>query len=189
MSDNAKTNARSFKGLSPQERRRDPRYPFTSAVEVVARDTQTRIQGRTSDLSRGGCFLDTASCFPAGSIVTVRLIKDNRRFEADAEVVYSLVGMGMGVKFTAAGAEQLGAVEKWVAELSGEALPAPETEIELDQPSEQPHAQETAGDEEHLVLSELVMELMKQGILSNVKCQAMLQKLNVAARADDQLCR
>jgi len=189
MSDNAKTNARSFKGLSPQERRRHARYPFTSAVEVVARDTQTRIQGRTSDLSRGGCFLDTASCFPAGSIVTVRLIKDNRRFEADAEVVYSLVGMGMGVKFTAAGAEQLGAVEKWVAELSGEALPEPETEIELDQPSEQPHAQETAGDEEHLVLSELVMELMKQGILSNVKCQAMLQKLNVAARADDQLCR
>jgi hypothetical protein len=26
------------------------------------------------------------------------------------------------------------------------------------------------------------MELMKQGILSNVKCQAMLQKLNLAEK-------
>ena len=187
MSDNSKTNAGSVKELAPQERRRHARYPFTSAVEVVVRDTQTRIQGRTSDLSRGGCFLDTASCFPAGSIVTVRLTKDSRRFEADAEVVYSLVGMGMGVKFTAGGTEQLGAVEKWVAELSGEALPESETEIELDHSSERPCTQETAGDEDHLVLSELVMELMKQGILSNVKCQAMLQKLNVAVRADHQL--
>jgi hypothetical protein len=173
MSDNRKLNVGSLAGCASQERRRDTRYPFTSAVEVVLHETQTRIQGRTSDLSRGGCFLDTASCFPVGSSVTIRLTKDRRSFEADAKVVYSLVGMGMGVKFTAAEIEQLGTMEKWVAELSGEASPEP---ARL-QSSDQSCTQDTSGNEKYHVLSELVMELMKQGILSNVKCQAMLQKL------------
>jgi hypothetical protein len=80
--------------------------------------------------------------------------------------------MGMGVKFTAAEIEQLGTVEKWVAELSGEA-PEPARQ----QSSDQSCAPKSPDNENYLVLSELVMELMKQGILSNVKCQAMLQKL------------
>jgi hypothetical protein len=172
MSGNRKINVGSLAECASRERRRDTRYPFTSAVEVVLSETQTRIQGRTSDLSRGGCFLDTASWFPAGSTVTIRLTKDHRRFEGDGEVVYSLVGMGMGVKFTAAEIEQLGTVEKWVAELSGEA-PEPARQ----QSSDQSCTQKSPDNENYLVLSELVMELMKQGILSNVKCQAMLQKL------------
>jgi hypothetical protein len=172
MSANHKMNVGSLTQRASHERRKDARYPFTSAVEVVLHETQTRILGRTSDLSRGGCFLDTASCFPAGSIVTIRLTKDHRRFEADAQVVYSLVGMGMGVKFTAAEIDQLGTVEKWLAELSGEA-----PEPARPQSSDQSCAQKSPDNENYLVLSELVMELAKQGILSNVKCQAMLQKL------------
>jgi hypothetical protein len=81
--------------------------------------------------------------------------------------------MGMGVKFTAAEIEQLGTVEKWVAELSGVALPEPAQP----QSSDQSSGPKSPDNENYLVLSELVMELMKQGILSNVKCQAMLQKL------------
>ena len=73
------------------------------------------------------------SSFPAGSIVKIRLTKEMRSFEAQAEVVYSLVGMGMGVKFTDADPEQLWTVEKWVGELSGELLPKPE----LPRPSDQ----------------------------------------------------
>jgi hypothetical protein len=81
--------------------------------------------------------------------------------------------MGMGVKFTAAEVEQLGTVEKWVAELSGVALPEPTQP----QSSDQSCPQKSSANEKYLVLSELVMELAKQGILSNVKCHAMLQKL------------
>ena len=179
--DHRKIDNGSLTERSPQERRSYARYPFTSAVEVVVRGTETRIQGRTSDLSRGGCFLDTASSFPAGSIVTVRLTKDNCKFEADAEVAYSLVGMGMGVKFTAATTGQRETVEKWVAELSGEALPEPT----LPQSSNQPGAQVTPGDEKYLVLSELVMELMRERVLSDVKGQAMLQKLKLAEQSHD----
>jgi hypothetical protein len=44
-------------------------------------------------------------------------------------------------------------------------------------------AQRGPSQEEHLVLSELVVELMRQGVLSNTKCEAMLQKLNRTGRA------
>lgn len=178
MLDNRKIDADTVTECDPHERRRQVRYPFTAAVEIVVRESQTRIQGRTSDLSRGGCFVDTTSSFPAGSTVTIRLTKDSRTFKADAEVVYSLVGMGMGVKFTSTDTGQVGTVEKWMAELSGEALPEPELSRSMDQPCEEGRI----DDEEYPVLGELVMELMKQGILSNAKCKAMLQRLNQAGQ-------
>ena len=43
----------------PHERRRHARYPFTATVEALEPKSQMLIQGRTSDLSRGGCYVDT----------------------------------------------------------------------------------------------------------------------------------
>ena len=45
-------------GQDPQERRRHQRYPFAAAVEALEFMSETRIQGRVSDLSRGGCFME-----------------------------------------------------------------------------------------------------------------------------------
>jgi hypothetical protein len=53
----------------PHERRRHTRHPFTATVEAVELKSQTRIQGRTSELSRGGGYVDTLSSLPVGSIV------------------------------------------------------------------------------------------------------------------------
>ncbi len=162
------------------ERRQHARYLFTAAVEAVEPKSQMRIQGRTTDLSRGGCYVDTITSFPTGSIIKMRLTKENRSFEAQAEVVYSLVGMGMGVKFTGADPEQLWIVEKWIGELSGKILPEPE----LPQLSDQSCTQEGPSNKECLVLNELVMELMRQGVLSDAKCKAMLQKLNCSGHVE-----
>jgi hypothetical protein len=161
------------------ERRRHVRYPFTATVEAVEPKSQTRINGRTSDLSRGGCYVDTISSFPVGSIVRMRLTKETRSFEAPAEVVYSLVGMGMGVKFTDGDPEQLWILEKWVGELSGDLLPEPEPE----RPSDQSCAEGNPCNEGNDVLAELVMELMRQRVLSDAKCKAMLEKLKRIGRA------
>jgi len=158
------------------ERRRHARYPFTATVEAVETKSQTRINGRTSDLSRGGCYVDTISSFPVGSIVKMRLTKEARSLEAQAEVVYSLTGMGMGVKFTDGDPEQLWNLEKWVAELSGELLPDSER---LSDPS----CAEATPCNEGDVLAELVMELMRQRVLPDAKCKAMLEKLQVIGRA------
>src|SRR5882762_7770041 len=158
----------------PHERRRHTRYPFTVTVEAVEGKSQTRIHGRTSDLSRGGCYVDTISSFPAGSVVKMRLTKDARSFEALAEVVYSLVGMGMGVKFTSGDPQQLLTLEKWVGELSGKLLP----ESELPQSSDQSCSAPSREIVEWRVLHDLITELTIQGALSTEKSKAMLQRLN-----------
>ena len=164
--------------VSPDPRRH-VRYSFTSAVEVHLSGSSTSIQGRTSDVSREGCFVDTTSSFPVGSRVTLRLTKDNGTFEAGGEVVYSLSGMGMGVKFVDVPVEQLATLEKWIAELNGEASPEPA----LPAFSEQSRDENTEYD----VLSELLIELMKKGVLSNEKGKEMLQKLNYQQEAKSSL--
>ena len=162
------------------ERRKHPRYSFTATIEMVEPLSQTRIQGRTNDLSRGGCYVDATSSFPAGSVVNVHITKETRSFEGRAEVAYSTDGMGMGVKFTEAGPAQFSTLEKWLAELKGEMLPEPTAP----QPSDASFVQQQGPcNEEYFVLNELVMELMRQGVLSNIKCEAMLQKLNRTRRA------
>ena len=162
----------------PHERRRHARYPFTATVEAVETISQTRINGRTSDLSRGGCYVDAISSFPVGSVVKMRLTKEARSLEAQAEVVYSLAGMGMGVKFTGGDPEQLWNLEKWVGELSGELSPEPEPP-QVSAPS---CADGNPCNEED-VLAELVMELMKQRVLPEAKCKAMLEKLQLIGHA------
>jgi hypothetical protein len=169
-----KTKIEVSSGADAHERRRHGRLPFTATVEAVETNTQTRISGRTSDLSRGGCYVDTISSFPAGSIVKMRLTKETDSFEALAEVVYSMVGMGMGVKFTYAEPGQIWTLQKWVGEVSGEIVAEPEAP----RPSQQSCVQGKTGNEENEVLNELLMLLTKQGVLSDAKCDAMLAKLN-----------
>jgi hypothetical protein len=157
-----------------QERRRDARRHFTATVEAVESKSQTRIQGRTSDLSRGGCYLDTITSFPVGSILKIRILKGTRSFEAPAEVVYSLVGMGMGVKFIYADPNQLRISDELMDEFSGESLPAQG----LLQSTDRLSAQRGPREAEYQVLHELVLELMSQCVLSNTKGESMLQRLN-----------
>jgi hypothetical protein len=161
------------------ERRRHSRYPFTATVEVMESKSQTRIQARASDLGRGGCYMDTMSSFPPGSGVKLRLTKGTRSLEIEGEVVYSLDGMGMGVKFTDTDPDRIWTVKKWVGELSGELLP------DKDFPSSrtQSNSQERQASKECEVLTELLVELIRIGALSSTKGNAMLQKLNHIQRA------
>jgi len=156
-----------------QERRRHIRHQFTAAVEAVDTVSQTRIHGRTSDLSRGGCYVDTISCFPLGSVVKMRLTKELRTFELEAQVVYSLNGMGMGLKFNGNNAEVIQTIETWMTSLRG-AVPA---ESELVQSVEQQPAPVKSSHHDTQVLVELLTELMRQSVLPSTKCEAMLRKL------------
>jgi hypothetical protein len=156
------------------ERRRQERYPFTVTVEAVELKSKTRIQGRTSDLSREGCYVDSITSFPAGSIVELRLMKEKRSFEAQGEVVYSLSGMGMGVKFKSADPETLWIVNNWIRELSGEFL----SQSEIPQVPDESCAQEAPNNDENLVLNELLLALMQHGVLPDTKCRTLLHKLD-----------
>jgi hypothetical protein len=98
------------------DRRTHPRYAFTAAAEVVANDSGARLKSRLRDLSRQGCLVDTDSPFVLGTITDVRITKGTESFEARARVVYNQPGKGMGLMFTAVVSEQLGTLNKWIAE-------------------------------------------------------------------------
>lgn len=157
-----------------KERRRNARFPLTASIEVVEVTSGTRINGRTSDLGLGGCYVDTLSPFPLGSVVSIKIDRNKESFEAKAKVVYSLVGMGMGLAFVAADPAQVKVFQRWILELSGHppaALSAPE--------KSQAGAPAGAGtDEPKYVLSELIIALMRKGVLDTADGNAMLRKLN-----------
>src|SRR5271156_534231 len=90
-----------FHPAPPEERRTHPRYHFTAAVEALDHNHRTRMNARTSDIGRGGCYVDTYCPFPLKTGVKLRLTNEKSSFVAEATVVYSQIGMGMGLEFTA----------------------------------------------------------------------------------------
>ncbi|HUO35132.1 MAG TPA: PilZ domain-containing protein [Candidatus Acidoferrum sp.] len=101
------------------ERRRNPRYCFTAETEIVHPESGTKITARTSDFSRGGCYVDMLSPLPEDTVVKLRLTKWHQTLETQARVVYSSVGMGMGLMFGVLDAAQGAIVETWLTQLRG----------------------------------------------------------------------
>jgi hypothetical protein len=173
MLDDSKSADSHSTGVAPQERRINPRYSFSASAEVVHLQADTRLNGRSSDLSRGGCYVDTINPFPLGAEVKIRIVKDNASFVAEAQVLYSAVGMGMGLGFTKIEPERLPVLERWLAELSGELRPAAralEEDVAI-------ASAESAKGEQTYVLNELIIALMRKNILTDAEGKAMLKKL------------
>lgn len=100
------------------ERRRAPRYPIIADAEVTEIASETKLTARTSDLSAGGCFLDTLNPSPEGTEIAVRISHTDTTFSARGRVVFVFPNMGMGVMFTDVPASQQSVLEKWLAALS-----------------------------------------------------------------------
>src|SRR5258708_25852622 len=65
------------------ERRRALRFPFTASVYAIEPKSHAKLSGRSSDISQGGCYIDTISPFPVQTVIKIRLTKDGVSFEAD----------------------------------------------------------------------------------------------------------
>jgi PilZ domain-containing protein len=104
-----------------RDRRLMPRYPFTASAEALDPQSRARMTARTSDLSRGGCYVDTFCPFPKNSNVKLRLECNKEFLVAQAKVVYSKIGMGMGLCFTPLEQPHKRVLDKWIGELSGTA--------------------------------------------------------------------
>lgn len=163
--------------MPKQEQRASPRYPFTAEADVTDLQSNARLSARTSDLARGGCFIDTISTFPIGTRVSLRLTNDRKTFETQARVVYAQQGMGMGLAFATPDPDQLWILEKWLGILSGELPP----ELHEDEPAgvvERNATPETsANGEAGLVLNELIIALIRKRVLTDSEGKQLLQKL------------
>src|ERR1700686_3735242 len=147
------------------ERRRNLRYPFTASVDAVEPKSNAKISGRTSDISLGGCYVDTINPFPVETIIKIRLTKERVTFEADAKVVLSKVGMGMGVAFISAVPQQIRIFQNWINGVNGNSSP----EQDMPEQIEKNATQENSKNEQDYVIMEHVIALIKKGDLSNAE--------------------
>ena len=176
MSSDKRTEANNAIAV-PEERRRNLRFPFSATVEAVDNKSGTKVIGRTSDLGLGGCYVDTLSPFPVGTEATIRILRQNESFEAQAKVVYSSIGMGMGLAFVTAQPKQIRIFQRWLQELSGQSVPAPDVPTEDD--PETPPSEKTQSLLRNAVLSDLIMTLMQKNVLTEREGKDLLRKLFV----------
>jgi hypothetical protein len=159
---------------NPDERRSYPRYPLSAEAEVIEVQSHTRMNARVSDLSRMGCYVEMMSPFPLGAQVKMRIMKNKTPFVAEGQVAYSAGGMGMGVRFTALQPDQVLLLEKWISELSG-AAPLEDEASDESPPMQTSRAND--NNETAYVLNEVIIALMRKGVLSDGEGRTLLQKL------------
>ncbi|HYL09332.1 MAG TPA: PilZ domain-containing protein [Candidatus Acidoferrales bacterium] len=110
---------------SSTDRRRSPRYSLTAPAEVTELRSKTVIGGRCTDLSAGGCYVDTLNPFPQGTEVRIRIVQEPRSLLSDAKVVFEQNGMGMGLEFTTMAPSESRKLAEWLRELSCDTFPSP----------------------------------------------------------------
>jgi hypothetical protein len=148
------------------------RFPFTAAAEVLELRSQTRVTGRCSDLSPGGCYVDTLSPFAVGSAVRVHIERESREFEAAAIVTYAHVSMGMGLAFTGIKREHQDILRSWIADLSSELPREPAAS----------QAEPVAGAIEananmRFVMNELITLLVRKKIITENEGSGLLRQM------------
>jgi hypothetical protein len=91
------------------------RCPFVASAEVIDMQSGMRLSARISELAVRGCYVDTLNPFPEGTIVTLRILKDEGVFETKAKVAYGQPSSGMGLTFTEMAPAQRWTLEGWLA--------------------------------------------------------------------------
>ena len=150
-----------------KERRRWPRYALTAATQVTELGSMARIEGRSTDLSEGGCYVDTLNPFPTGSMVQVVMAQGERKFAAKACVAFSQPGMGMGLAFMEMDSAEREALHAWI-----DALGCGQRHIIA--PAE---PEKTAEETQRGALMHLIHVLVRKRILSNAEGEDLLREL------------
>jgi len=112
---NAASSGESF--APPESKRAVRRIQLVASAEVTERGSETQLSARTSEIGLGGCYVDTLSPFPDGTLVHVRIIRDGGVFECEAKVVYTHASFGMGIAFTNIALDQRRLLQNWIGEL------------------------------------------------------------------------
>jgi hypothetical protein len=99
---------------SPAERRRVPRIPFKATSVVTEASSSQMVVAQTSELSRFGCFVQTAKPYPQGSRVHIEMADGGDVFTASAVVAY-VTPEGMGVVFSIVEPEQYEVLASWLS--------------------------------------------------------------------------
>ena len=97
------------------DRRIDPRYPLILHATVENLASGAKLDCRTSDISRTGCYIDTRKPFSSGTVIRVKLTQGRETIEVQGIVKYVSAGLGMGVRFAdPVPAKQFAILQGWL---------------------------------------------------------------------------
>ena len=163
----------------PAEKRRHPRFSFSTGGEAFDPQANVQVTGRLSDISRSGCYMDTISPFAVNAVVILTVTHEGRTFKTKAKVVYSLNGMGMGMAFATTEPDQARVLDAWLAELGGliHLEPAQAT-LEAAAPEAPIEAAPLIDQELRDIVRELIVVLSRKSIVGDVEAMAMMRKLS-----------
>ncbi len=99
-------------------RRKLPRFELVAEAEVdEARRGGSRLHVRISELSAGGCYVDTLNPLPPASEILLRIQHGGVACALPGTVIYVHPGLGMGVRFSDLPADQRAILDAWLAEI------------------------------------------------------------------------
>jgi hypothetical protein len=98
--------------------RRALRHSLIVDEEIVDLKSGIQIRERSKDLSLYGCGVSTATPFPAGTKVMLKIACGRETIAVCGNVIYERQDIGMGIVFTTFEPEDQKLLEDWIAEPS-----------------------------------------------------------------------
>jgi hypothetical protein len=82
-----------------RDRRYAIRFPFAADVELIDLESGKQVDGVTSDISLGGCFVCTSKPLPMNARARMKLTRKGQVLEALVAVRIVKPRIGMGIEF------------------------------------------------------------------------------------------
>jgi hypothetical protein len=92
---------------------RPPRELLIADAEVYDQQSNQTIPGRTSDVSAGGCFVETPQVLPLRAVVRLKLFFNDETLTLFGDVVRSEPERGMAIRFRVLDANQTSVIKGW----------------------------------------------------------------------------
>lgn len=103
-----------------RDRRYAIRFPFAADVELIDLETGQQVEGVTSDISHGGCFVCTSKPLPVHARARMKLSRKGQTLEAVVVVRIVKPRVGMGIEFFDLEPAQNEILSSWIQALSRE---------------------------------------------------------------------
>ena len=85
--------------LAPPDRRRDPRHSVQVQIELREEGSEVPLRMNTTDISRGGCYIELMMTLPVGAFVTATIWLNDCSVHLRGRVVTNHPHFGNGIKF------------------------------------------------------------------------------------------
>lgn len=151
-------------GARPEERRRFPRHPCRGAAEVFVKNVRA-VWGIVTDVSRGGCYIETAQPLPRGTEVQLRLNIADVSLDIGAEVATSDPLVGMGMAFVLATSSQKDKIAAIIDALTG-ARPSPPAPPPASVRPAAAHPLRIPNESAPAILAEVIKHLNEKSVLT-----------------------